>query len=122
MATKIGIFNLQIENFFKDLLTIFPENKKLKTSYEKFKLLKTVNVKKTHTLFITHVYPLKNQIKIHDDSFFYGKLEKIGTNISTSDLKDLFDIKDLWVNSMSDKNKKIVWDYLNVLIVLSERI
>jgi hypothetical protein len=125
MATNLCVFNLQIENFFKDLLTIFPENNKLKISYEKFKLLKSVNVKKTYSLFTRHIHPLKEQIQKCDDSFFYDKLENIENtdkNISKSDLKDLFDIQDLWVNNMSDKDKKIVWDYLNVLIILSERI
>jgi hypothetical protein len=125
MATNLGVFNLQIENFFKDLLTIFPENNKLKISYEKFKLLKSVNVKKTYSLFTKHISPLKEQIQKCDDSFFYGKLENIennNNNVSKSDLKDLFDIQDLWVNNMSSKDKKIVWDYLNVLIILSERI
>lgn len=122
MATNISIFNLQIENFFKDLLNIFPENKKLKTSYEKFKLLKSVNVRKTHSMFVKHIHPFKKHIQANDCSFFSDNLKNTNKEVSELDLKDLFDIKDIWENNMSSKQKKIVWDYFNVLIVLSERI
>ena len=120
MESKLSIFNLQIDNFFKDLLNIFPENKKLKTSYEKFKLLKSVNVRKTYNLFMTHVYQYRNQIQKHDDSFFNDKLTCLDSN--TTGINDLFDIKELWENNMSDKEKGVVWDYFNVLIVLAEKV
>ena len=51
MSSNLKIFNNQIENLIKSLLNIFPENRNLKVGYEKFKLLKSMNVRKVHTLF-----------------------------------------------------------------------
>lgn len=120
--SALTIFNNQIENFIKDLQTIFPANNDLTVGYEKFKLLREMNARKIHSLFMKHIYKHRQNIMIRDEDFFLKNMESLAAEEDPSgeSFKKLFNLSKLW-NDLSAKNKEAIWKYLQVLIVLAEK-
>lgn len=136
MSSNLGKFNLTIENFLNDLLKIFPTNMEIKLFREKFLLAKSANPKLTLLVFLKYAYPYKSKIIAEDEDFF---LSESLTNefLNNPDLKKdiaesgernddeyilnkALNLKELW-KKMDEDQRKTVWTYFKVLIVLCER-
>jgi hypothetical protein len=115
-----SIFLKQTDNFINELCTIFPKNKEITIFSEKYNLIRSVNSGVIIDYFIIYIYPHKVKIIEKDESFF---LEGGGQDElkDTSGLKFRDNIKELWINEMSDENKEIIWKYFNMFILLCEK-
>lgn len=118
--SALNAFNNQVENFIKDLLNIYPDDSHFKVGYEKFKLIRSMNVRKVHTLFKLYVVPYRKYIVSRDDTFFSNELIK-EHSADDDTFQKVFNFKEMWHNGMTDKNKNIVWTYLSVLLILADR-
>jgi hypothetical protein len=114
--SNITKFNTTINNLFDDLAKLYPDNKMFIVNKEKFNMLIKYNAKKFMNEFYTHLYKYKNEIINEDENFF---LEKI-SNLENNNLKQIIDLKDLWINLNND-NKKTLWLYFQVLITLIDK-
>lgn len=124
MSTNLTIFNNQIENLLKDLIAIFPDNKDTRVGLEKFKLLRSLNSRKIHSLFMKFIYPHKEHIDLKNDDFFLNPdniVELSENDRSSETFKKIFNMADLWKTNMTEKNKEVVWTYFKVLIILAEK-
>ena len=119
MSTKNKLLQ-QISNFIDELNTTFPNNNDIYIFKEKFLFLKSVNSQLIIEYFIKYIYPLKESILNQDEKFFLeggGQDEvkdKNGLNMRDN-------LKNLWINQMSEDNKIIVWKYFKIFILLSEK-
>ena len=119
MSIKLKLIQ-QISNFIEELNTTFPNNKDIEIFKEKFLFLKSVNSQLIVEYFITFIYPLKESILNEDEKFFLDGggqeevKEKNGLNMRNN-------LKNLWTGEMSSDNKKIVWKYFKIFILLSEK-
>jgi hypothetical protein len=68
----IKIFNQLIEEFFNELIEIFPENNAIKVQHELFKTIIKVNVKKPANEFMTKIIPYLEKVALRDDQVFLG--------------------------------------------------
>lgn len=114
------VFLQQTDNFINELSNIFPNNGEITLLKEKYFLIRSANSKLILEYFVQFVFPFKNQIVNQDEKFFLlgGGQEEIK---HTSGLKFRDNIKNLWINKMSDENKEIIWQYFKMFIILSEK-
>jgi len=113
-------FLKQTDNFIDELCTIFSDDTEILMFREKYNLVKSANSTLIIEYFCQYVYPLKTKIMDEDESFFLdgGGQEEL-TDTSGLRLRD--NIKNLWINKMSDENKSIIWKYFKVFILLCEK-
>jgi hypothetical protein len=114
------IFLQQLDNFLNELCDLFPESGDISLLREKYFLVKSANSKLVLEYFIQYIYPHKEKIFNKDESFFLegGGQEELK---DTSGLKFRDNIKNLWLEKLSDQNKEIIYKYFKVFIVLCEK-
>ena len=114
------IFLQNTDNFINELSNLFPTNRDITLLKEKYFLIKDIDGKLIITYFIQFVYPHKQKILNQDDTYFLeggGQEQVKGSN----ELKLVDNIKNLWLNEMSDENKQIMWKYFKLFVVLCEK-
>lgn len=121
MTTTLGIFNTQLIRFFEDLYTSFPEERDIKSALEIIKFAKASNPKIVLDLYQEHVYKAINEAVKNEDANFI--IEYANQKISTefNEISPALTIFHKYWHTMSDSNKKSVWNYLKVLNILVER-
>jgi hypothetical protein len=131
-TTNISKFYKQLTDFKDKLIQILhslnKENEiiKLENYYNKLIFFKKANVRKPIELFYEHgIIPYVRAIAIRDDNFLLGKLDTLDANKSSSiDETDMFfisQIKGIW-NYLSLQVKKNMWDYIQIICLLAEKI
>jgi hypothetical protein len=121
MTTTLGIFNTQLIRFFEDLYTSFPEERDIKSALEIIKFAKASNPKIVLDLYQEHVYKAISEAVKNEDANFI--IEYANQKISTefNEISPALTIFNKYWHTMSDSNKKSVWNYLKVLNILVER-
>jgi hypothetical protein len=121
MTTTLGIFNTQLIRFFEDLYTSFPEERDIKSALEIIKFAKASNPKIVLDLYQEHVYKAINEAVKNEDANFI--IDYANQKISTefNEISPALTIFNKYWHTMSDSNKKSVWNYLKVLNILVER-
>lgn len=117
-SIKTKLIN-QISNFIEELDTTFPNHADISIFKEKFLFLKSANSQLIVEYFIQFIYPLKEYINNKDERFFIegGGQEKI--DLKGLNMRD--NLKNLWINDMSEENKIIVWKYFKIFILLTDK-
>jgi hypothetical protein len=121
MTSALGAFNNQLIRFFEDLSESFPEERDIKSALELIKFAKASNPKIILDLYNEHIYkylkdPIKNEDAEYIIQYANKKIESEFNEISPA----LTIFNKHW-HKMSDRNKKIIWNYLKVLNVLLEK-
>jgi hypothetical protein len=117
----LGAFNNQLIRFFEELSDTFPEERDIKLALEAIQGLKKINPKMILELFYENVYkPVSEAIKREDEdvviSYAKGTISKQFNEMSIALV--MFDKH--WP-SLTEANKKNIWNYLKVLCVLCEK-
>jgi hypothetical protein len=117
-------FNTQLDKFLDELIQTYPQDKDFSYYKRLIDNLKKFNIRKPIEMFAFVVQKHVKQIQERDSDFFFNNFDMIVSN-ETSDKNSqseafrLFDnIKNYW-GEMPVENKKVIWDYLNVLTKLS---
>jgi len=110
-------FNSKLEEFLKDLIVSYPDDKDFVMFKQSFSMLKIVDSTKPVFLFKMYTTKYMDQITNRDEKFFLD--HDFQDELSSTDDKDfssemLSKLKSYW-NTMSDENKDIIWNYLNLL-------
>jgi len=111
MNTYIKIFNQIVDEFFNELIEIFPEETKIKTKYILFQGIIKVNIKKVCLEFMINIIPYLEQIAMRDEQFFLG-------NGKPKILEGI----DLWKTDLSPATKIAVWKYIQSLITIGSNV
>jgi hypothetical protein len=69
MSTKQTLLQ-QIDNFMKELVSIFPKNGDILLFSEKYNLIRSANSSLIIQYFIQYVYPHKTRILNQEESYF----------------------------------------------------
>lgn len=117
-------FNNQLDKFLDELIKTYPEDKDFPYYKRLVDQLKRINVRKPIELYAVTVHKHVALIENRNSDFFFNNFGKL-VNEETNDKSNqaeafrLFDnIKKYW-EEMNEDNKKIIWDYLNVLTKLA---
>jgi hypothetical protein len=121
MSTPISAFNNQLIAFVEDLTDSFPEETSLKTAVETLKSLKRANPKMIHTAFMSFIYPdFHTPVKEEDEATLIAKARSV-LDGEYKDYAFAYLIFDKHWSTMTEANKKAIWNWCKVLVVLAER-
>lgn len=126
MTTKkvelMRVFNTQMEQMFKDIIVIFPDNRDIKIAQTKYDALRKMNPSLIIKIWFEYIYkPYSNVIDAGNIEFFYDK-------DYSEDLKHITGSKDIIimidnirnpVRSMNETNKASMSKYIKNLSSLS---
>jgi len=121
MASPVSVFNNQLIAFVEDLAETFPEEKEIKTAVDALKALKKANPKLLHTSFMQYIYPdFHGPVKAEDEQTLIAKARTM-LDGEYKDYAVAYIIFDKYWSTMSDNNKKTIWQWCKVLVTLAER-
>jgi len=114
IVSYVKIFNEVLNEFFIELMEIFPENKSIDVTYTLFQTIIKVNVKKPCHEFMSKIIPFLEKIAMKDEDILIGTerphiLNKLNIN------KEDFDL-------LSDKTKKALWKYITTFISIGSKV
>lgn len=117
----LGAFNTQLIRFFEGLSEIFPEERDIKASLEAIHGLKKINPKMILELFFEHVYkPMSEPIKREDEEVVIVYAKSVISE-QFNEMSIALVMFDKHWPSLSDTNRRNIWNYLKVLCVLCEK-
>jgi hypothetical protein len=121
MASPIQAFNNQLINFVEDLSQTYTEEKELVRALDALRALKKVNPKLLHSSFMQYVYPdFVGPVKAEDEDALIRNAQTM-LNGEFRDYAFAYLIFDKHWSTMSDANKKTIWNWCKVLVVLAEK-
>lgn len=112
-------FNTIMEEFIVKMLNAFPDEQKLKTYYNAFKISRIYSSKLPIEIFMGGCLDFQEQIKNRDVTFFMNRKAFVDKCVRASSFSDDVGLKDRW-DSTPDMTKKSIWDYIQTLFVLGE--
>ena len=117
-------FNNQLDKFLNELIQTYPEDKDFTYYKRLIDNLKKFNIRKPIEYFASTIQKHTKQITERNSDFFlnnFGQIvsEEGADKESQNEAFRLFNnLKKYWLE-MPEDNKKVIWDYLNVLTKLS---
>lgn len=116
MNLALKRFDQQVDNLLCDLKRIFPANKDIPIAQAQINTYRMVSKTVIIDNFIKFVYPYKQKIMNKDEKFF---LEE--GNVENGDILEELKIRELWKSQLRPENKKMIWEYFQVMIVLTDK-
>lgn len=121
----LSAFTTQSCALSKELVRLFPQDKYLRMADNGISLMKSVHPRKLCDLFAQFFRPYKEKIMARDETFFIQhEFKEIQSTFNSQQDTVCLIMKQLkahWA-TMSDVSKKATWDYLTVLLKLTELI
>ena len=117
----LGAFCNQMIRFFEELQGSFPEEKSISMGLEAIKAAKRSNPKLILDMFYEYIYVPANDLIVNrrDDEII-----QLARNIMSSRFNELMPtlmIFDKYWPDMSQTNRDVIWQYLDVLCKLCEK-
>jgi len=103
-VSYIKIFNQIVDEFFRELIEIFPEEKKIKVQYNLIQTLCATNIKKVCNDFMIGSIPYLEKISMKDEDFFKG-------NDRPAFLNNM-GFENVWTPELSHNTKNAIWNYI----------
>ena len=121
----LGAFNNVLTDFIDDCILVFPEDTDFKVYKKGVNLLVKVNPKKVLTVFTEYTSIYREKILVKEEDFFlntdYTDIVSSNSKYSESDIFNIINkIKGYWVE-LNDSNKTKIWDYMILLINISDK-
>jgi hypothetical protein len=113
-VSYIKIFNQVIDDFFNELIDLFPDEPKIKVRYLLFQTIAKANSKKPCMDFMTNSMPYLEKIAMRDESFFTG--------IDKPAIIDAMNIEKLWNSGISENTKNAIWKYIKSFFIIGIKI
>jgi len=114
--TELRTFCDQLSAFVDDLCETYPEESDISTAAQTLRLLKQVNPRMIHSVFMSSVYSEYAQhILDENEDYILTRIKSHGNNPA------------LWVfdkhwNTMAETNKQAVWKYIKTIVLLAARV
>lgn len=117
----LSAFTTQLVNFFDELCNTFPEEKDIKMATEAIKGAKKINPRLILDLFVEHVYNDLAPAISQRDILRIREVAQRKISTQFNEMISALAIFDKHWDSMGSANQDIIWKYLTVLCVLSEK-
>lgn len=114
----LGAFNNQLIRFFEELTETYPEEKDIRNGLEILQGAKKINPKLILDLFYEHVFRDAHDFieEENEDGIVQFARQKIANQFN--EMSSALVIFDKHWFTMTDANRKAIWNYLKVLCVL----
>ena len=114
MVSYIKIFNQVVDEFFNELIEIFPEEKKIKVQYTLFQTISKANSKRVCSEFMTKSVPFLEKVALRDENFFIGE--------DKPQLLEALNIKKIWTPELSQVTKNAIWKYIQSFFTIGIKV
>ena len=119
--SALNAFTTQLVNFFEELCNTFPEERDIKLAIEAINGAKKINPRLILDLFTEHVYiELASSIAQRDVEHIRQIAQKKLLTQFNEMLSALAIFDKHW-DTMGTANQEVIWQYLKVLCILSEK-
>ena len=113
-VSYVKIFNQVVDEFFRELIDIFPEESKIKVQYNLFQTLAATNIKKACNDFMIGSIPYLEKICIKDENFFKGKERPAFLNS--------MGFENIWTDTLSPNTKNAIWEYIKSFFTIGSKV
>ena len=113
-VSYIKIFNQMVDEFFRELVEIFPEESKIKVNYNLFQAMCKTNVRKQCNDFMFGSIPYLEKICMKDEDFFKGNERPTFLNS--------MGFENIWTDSLSVNTKNAIWNYIKSFFTIGYKI
>lgn len=118
----LSAFNNIVINFIEDCIILFPNDKNFGIYKRGIEMVIKYNPRKINTIFKEYAEIYRDKIKTKDETFFlendYKEVEKYNDEEIFNVIKKL---KTYW-KSIESNNKDKIWQYLDIMIELSDKL
>ena len=114
-------FKTQLVNFFDELCNTFPEERDIKMATEAIKGAKRINPRLILDLFNDHVYNDLAPAIANKDISHIRQVAQHKLSTQFNEMISALAIFDKHWDTMGTQNQDIIWKYLKVLCILSEK-
>jgi hypothetical protein len=122
MASALSAFNNQLMAFVEELAETYPEEKELRSALDALKTLRKANPKLMHTGFMEYIYPdFHKPVMAEDEATLINKAKEV-LNGEYRDYAFAYVIFDRHWATMTETNKKAIWNWCKILVVLAQRV
>ena len=119
--SALSAFCTQLLNFFEELCNTFPEERDIKMAIEAIKGAKKINPRLILDLFTEHVYNDLAPAILKRDVLHIRQVAQQKLLTQFNEMISALAIFDKHWDSMGTANQEIIWQYLKVLCILSEK-
>lgn len=120
--SALNAFTTQLVNFFEELCVTFPEEKEIKMAREAIKGAKKINPRLILDLFLDHFYNDLGQAVYNRDIATIRLVAQNKISKQFNEIITALAIFDKYWDIMGNTNQEVIWQYLKVLCILSEKI
>ena len=117
----LNAFTTQMVHFFDELCNTFPEEKDLKMATEGIKGAKKINPRLILDLFVEYVYKDCSTAIYERNMNVIRRHMQDTVTTQFNDMLAALSIFDKHWDTMGTKNQDVIWQYLKVLCLLSEK-
>ena len=110
----VKVFNQVMDEFFNELIEIFPEESKIKVNYNLFQTLSKSNIRKPCSDFMLGSIPYLEKIAMRDEEFFRGN--------DKPSLLSSMNIEKLWTSDLSENTKNAIWKYIKTFFTIGVKV
>lgn len=119
--SSLTAFTNQLVNFFDELCNTFPEERDIKMATEAIKGAKKINPRLILDLFTDHVYNDLAPAVAKRDVLEIRRVAQQKISTQFNEMISALAIFDKHWDSMGEQNQEVIWQYLKVLCILSEK-
>ena len=120
--SALNAFTTQLVNFFEELCTTFPEERDIKMATEAITGAKKINPRLILDLFTEHVYNDLSSAIISRDMTHIRQAAQQKISTQFNEMLSALAIFDKHWDTMGSQNQEVIWQYLKVLCILTEKI
>jgi hypothetical protein len=113
-VSYVKIFNQLIDEFFTELIELFPDEPKIKVRYVLFQTIAKANSKKPCMDFISNSIPYLEKIAMRDERLFTSKDKPA--------IIDAMNIEKIWNSGISENTKNTIWKYIQSFFTIGIKI
>ena len=113
-VSYVKIFNQIVDEFFRELIEIFPKESKIKVQYNLFQTLCATNIKKACNDFMIGSIPYLEQICMKDEEFFKGAQRPSFLNS--------MGFENIWTDDLSEVTKNAIWNYIKSFFNIGSKV
>lgn len=117
----LSAFTTQLVHFFEELCTTFPEERDIKMATEAIQGAKKINPRLMLDLFREHVYKDAASAIYSRDFALVRQCAQRKVEHQFNDMTCALALFDKHWETMGDKNREVIWQYLKVLCLLCEK-
>ena len=118
----LGAFCNQLIRFFEELESSYPEEKSISMGLDAIRAAKRANPKLVADMFYEYFYKPANDLIVNRKS---DEIIALARNVLSTQFNELMPalmIFDKYWPTMSDTNRNVIWQYLEVLCKLCEKV